>query len=213
MIELVVGLISVVSVTLAAVVTLAWLRAVRRARALEARVRELTAPKPNAAQAHWMGINVPGDQKIPISVRDWDALKRGLWRSKIALEVAASQAEVILGQCSHMPLCPGKMSETEPCFAGCIDREKRLSANVILNAASQLMPVDVQKPADAPYFAPTREYFSETLSALAAAQAEIEILRKAVEVDSLDIAFTLIVPSDPPPTAPALPPAQLEESK
>jgi hypothetical protein len=107
-----------------------------------------------------------------------------------------------------MPMCPGKTSEVEPCFSGCVDREKRLSANVILAAVRQLTAaVNARKPADAPYYAPTREYFSETLSALAAAQAEIEILRKALQregVDPLNIALTL----DSPPA-----PAQLEELK
>lgn len=154
-----------------------------------------------------MGLESPGDQKVAISVRDWDALKRALWRSKIALEITARQALVILEECSHMPLCPGKTNENEPCFAGCVDREKRMSALVILNAARQLAPVDARKPAEGPYYAPTREYFSETLSALAAAQAEIEILRAALQrtgVDPMTIALTL----DSPPT-----PAQLEEPK
>lgn len=174
----------------------------RRAQRAEARVRQLTAPKPSPAQAKMMGLDTPGDQKVPITVRDWDALRRALWRSKIVLEITERQALVILEQCSHMPLCPGKTSETEPCFAGCVDREKRLSANVILNAARQLTAALVRKPADSTYFAPSREYFSETLSALAAAQVEIEMLRAALRregVDPLDIPLIVPTLSAPPP--------------
>lgn len=204
MIWQVIGIMAVV------VMGFVWLRTDRRARRLEARVRELTPkPKPSAAQAHMMGLETPGDQKVPITVRDWDAIKRGLWRSKIALEIIERQAEVILGHCDHMALCPGAHDATEPCFAGCVDREKRLSANVILNAARGLAPVDARKPADGPYFAPTRELYSETLSALAAAQAEIEILRAALQragVDPLDIPLDVTTLNAPAP-------AQLEEPK
>lgn len=152
-----------------------------------------------------MGLDTPGDQKVPITVRDWDALRRALWRSKIVLEIAERQALVILEHCSHMPLCPGKTSETEPCFAGCVDREKRLSANVILSAARQLTAANsllVRKPADGTYFAPSREYFSETLAALVAAQVEIETLRAALRregVDPLDIPLIVPTLSAPPP--------------
>jgi hypothetical protein len=202
MIWQIIGIISVI------VIGLAWAHAERRARRAEARVRQLTAPKPSPAQAKMMGLESPGDQKVPITVRDWDALKRAIWRSKIALEIAERQASVILEQCSHVPLCPGKTSDIEPCFKGCVDREKRLSACVILAAARQLTAaVNARKPPDGPYYAPTREYFSETLSALAAAQVEIEILRAALRregVDPLDIALTLNPPSTP---------AQLEEPK
>lgn len=179
------------------VIALAYV--LRRAIRAEARVRQLTAPVPKLSptQAKLMGLDNPGDQKVPITVRDWDALKRGLWRSKTALEIAERQALVILENCSHVLLCPGKTDETQTCFRGCVDREKRLSAAVILNAARQLIPADARKPADSPYYAPSREYFSETLSALAAAQAEIEILRAASRregVDPLDIALTLEEP-------------------
>jgi hypothetical protein len=206
MIDTLIATVSVTGIILAVILAYTLRRALRA----EARVSQLTAPvpKPSPAQAKLMGLDSPGDQKVPITVRDWDALKRALWRSKIVLEIAERQASVILAECSHMPLCPGKTSETEPCFQGCVDREKRLSACVILAAARQLTAaVNARKPPDGPYYAPTREYFSEMLSALAAAQVEIEMLRAALQrmgVDPMTIALTL----DSPPT-----PAQLEEPK
>ena len=154
-----------------------------------------------------MGFEGPGDQKVPVPARNWEAMKMAAWRSKVALEIIERQALEILAGCEHAPGCPGKSDETKSCLvgrvakparplglfrrllafvlaflprallpkpirSGCPDREKRLSALVILNAARQLAPVDARKPADAPYFAPSREYFSETLATLSACQIE-----------------------------------------
>lgn len=163
-----------------------------------------------------MGFEVPGDRKVPVQVRDWEALKLAAWRSKVAFEIIERQALEILVGCEHAPRCPGKDDETRSCFEGrivrptrplglfrrllafilafvprvllprpirlgCPDREKRLSALVILNAARQLAPVDARKPADAPFYAPSREYFSETLATLSACQIENDKMREALK--------------------------------
>jgi hypothetical protein len=140
-----------------------------------------------------MGYEVPGDQKVPVPIRDWNAMKLALWRSKVAWEIAMRQAIEILGRCDHAEGCPGKDDEGEPCLLdrystekdgtqvlierGCPDRELRMSALVILNAGRQFAPVDARRPADAPYFAPSREYFSEVMASLVSAQTELEALR------------------------------------
>jgi hypothetical protein len=136
-----------------------------------------------------MGYEIPGDEKVPVPVRDWNGLKLGLWRTKTALEIAAREADTILSQCAHLDGCPGAQIETEPCISptydaegktvqlGCPDREIRMSALVILNAARQLAPVDPRRVAKEPYFAPSREYFSEVLSTLAATLAELEAMK------------------------------------
>jgi hypothetical protein len=135
-----------------------------------------------------MGYEIPTDQKVPVPVRDWNALKLGLWRSKAALDIAVREAQEIIGRCAHLDGCRGAQIETEPCIAptfdgegktiqlGCPDRELRMSALVILNAARQLAPVDPRRIASEPYFAPSREYFSEVLSTLAATLAELEAM-------------------------------------
>ena len=134
--------------------------------------------------------DIPGDQKVPVPVRDWNALKLGLWRSKIAFDVARHQALEIIDRCAHLDGCPGAQVETEPCIAptfdekgqmvqlGCPDREIRMSALVILNAARQLAPIDPRRTANEPYYAPSREYFSEVLSTLAATLAELEAMKE-----------------------------------
>jgi hypothetical protein len=124
-----------------------------------------------------MGLEIPGDQKVPVPVRDWNAMKLALWRSKVAWEIAMRAAVEIIARCQHEKDCHGEWSEIAPCFAGCPDREQRMSALVILNAGRQFAPVDARKPADAPYFAPSREYFSDVLATLATTQAELEALR------------------------------------
>jgi hypothetical protein len=124
-----------------------------------------------------MGVEVPGDQRVPVPVRDWNAMKLALWRSKIALDIVAHAAAELVSRAAHMEGCPGKVVETEPCLIDCPDRELRMSALVILNAARQFAPIDARKPANAPYYAPSREYFSEVLATLAIAQAELEALR------------------------------------
>jgi len=143
--------------------------------------------------AKLMGYETPGDKKVPVTVRDWNAQKLALWRSKGFSEIAVHEALAILNRCTHKPGCPGIESETEPCLApsymkdeasdsevlveGCPDREQRMSALVILNAARQLAPEDARKPADQPYIAPSREYYSEVMAELSRAQIENEMFR------------------------------------
>jgi hypothetical protein len=119
-----------------------------------------------------MGL-VP-EKRVTIDERWFSALKLAVWRSHVAWNIVTKQAEQILARCAHVPFCEGKKSETEPCHPDCPDRETRLSSLVILNAARQFAPIDAKKVADAPYLAPSREYFSEILSALVVAQAQLE---------------------------------------
>jgi len=123
-----------------------------------------------------MGFQTEADRRVTIPVRHWDAAKLALWRSRMAWQIAEHAAAELLAHCKHVDDCLGKESETEPCASNCPDRETRLSALVILNAARQFAPVDARKPAEAPYFAPTREYFSEVLAELLTAQTELEAL-------------------------------------
>jgi len=148
-----------------------------------------------------MGFNTTGDAKVSITVRDWEALRRGLWRSKIALGIVERQQLEIIARCRHDTDCPGATDESEPCFASCPDREIRMSALVSLGAARQLAPHDARTPANGPYFAPTREYFSEILSDLAAAQTALVAFRTEQRSVS-DIAEELVrtAPPKPAPT-------------
>lgn len=136
-----------------------------------------------------LGLENPGDKKVPVRVRDWDAMKLGLWRSRRLSEIVITQALEIVELARHLPGCPGKDIETEPCVVprydaegklaseGCPDREIRMSAMVILSAARQLAPADARKPAEGPFFAPTREYYTEILAALTTSNIENRILR------------------------------------
>lgn len=128
----------------------------------------------------WMGYEVPGDQPVKVPARDWEATKLALWRSRVAWQIAQRAAAEMVERCRHAPDCAGALSETEPCVATCPDREQRMSALVILNAARQFAPVNARHPAEQPYYAPSREYFSEVIAELAAAQAELEALRGTV---------------------------------
>lgn len=123
------------------------------------------------------GWESPDDKQVPIKVGVWNAQKLGLWRSKVGWDIAARQAEDIVGRCKHTEGCPSEVSETEPCLLSCPDREVRMSALVILGAARQFAPVDAKRLASMPYYAPSREQFSEVLSELAATQAELAAIR------------------------------------
>ena len=147
-----------------------------------------------------MGFNTPGDQRVPVTVRDWNALKLALWRSKVAWEITAREASVVLARCRHDRDCPGAKVETEPCLQ-LPDREIRMSALVMLGAARQFMPTVAVRPANAPYYAPSREYFSEVLAELAAAQVELEVLRsKDMSVQAVAEELLRTTLPSPPPT-------------
>jgi len=152
---------------------------------------QLAPPEPPAPQAqpvqppvskrdqHMMGRD-PEEQAL-VDKRQWHAMKLAIWRSKGALEIATRQAIEIVSRCQHADGCAGQASETEPCRVDCPDREVRLSALVILNAARQLTPIDARRPANMPYIPPSREYFSDVLAELAAAQAEVEALQARLD--------------------------------
>jgi hypothetical protein len=138
-----------------------------------------------------MGLDVPGDQKVVIPARTWNAVKRALWRSRTGWEIVLREASDMVGRCRHVDGCLGKNDETETCAQdryqgdesplkliaqGCPDREQRMSALVVLNAARMFAPADARKPAAEQYSAPSREYFSEIVAELLAAQAELEAL-------------------------------------
>lgn len=136
-----------------------------------------------------MGMEIPGDRKVPVPVRDWQAMKLAIWRSKVAFDIISRQATDILAACRHASGCPGAKDESAPCVPprfnengdttdpGCLDRELRMSALVVLNAAKQFAPIDARRMANEPYYAPSREYFSEMVADLAAAQIELEAYR------------------------------------
>ena len=137
----------------------------------------MLAPPPTKQQLRLMGLEVPGDERVMVTAREWNAMKLALWRSHVAWEIVQKQATEIVASAKHVIGCAGSTSNTEPCAQGCPDRETRMSALVILGAARQSAPAIVHKPADAPYFAPSREYFSEVTAALAVAEAELAVLR------------------------------------
>ncbi len=149
-----------------------------------------------------MGFTSPGDQRVPIPVRDWNGLKLALWRSKVAWGIVEGQAEEILGRCEHSDGCPAVHDETQPCVSECPDRELRMSALVILNAARMFASIDARRPASEPYIAPSREYFSEIVAELGAAQMELEVLRGMIRAVGLPL-------PDPPPHDAATPAPQL----
>jgi hypothetical protein len=150
-----------------------------------------------------MGFETPGDQQVKLPIRVWSAVKLALWRNKGGWEIAMHSAIDIINRCTHVDGCPGIEDETEPCLPnryakepqgtnesdeayaarltylvqkGCPDREQRMNALVILNAARMFAPADARRPANEPYSAPSREYFSEIIGTLLAAQAELEAL-------------------------------------
>ncbi|HEY6357723.1 MAG TPA: hypothetical protein VIX35_05740 [Vicinamibacterales bacterium] len=76
--------------------------------------------------------------------------------------------------------CPGATNEREPCLPSCQDREIRMSALVVLNAAQQFAPPIASKLAEQPYLLPSREYFAEIIGELGACQAELTTVRGSV---------------------------------
>jgi hypothetical protein len=139
-----------------------------------------------------MGFETPDDKKVPVLVRDWNGMKRALWRSRYAWELALKEATNLLHRCAHMEGCPATADDDVACLPDCPDRELRMSALVILNAARQFAPLDARSVGQGPYFAPSREGYSETMAELAACQTEIEMLdpdgsrRAALRVVSTD---------------------------
>lgn len=122
--------------------------------------------------------------------RVWFGTRLMLWRSQVAWDIAVKQATEIVARCRHVTGCPAESIETDPCLSDCPDREIRLSALVVLNAARQFAPINASKVTQQSYTAPSREYFSAIVADLAACQAELEVLRGTV--------ITMPPPNEPP---------------
>lgn len=127
-----------------------------------------------------MGFDNPGDQKVLVRVRDWNAVKLALWRSKESGKIIERSVLEILARCQHLEECPGEKIETEPCLRECPDREVRMSALVVLNAVRTGLPKDANKPAEGTYFAPSRELYSEMLVDWETTKMENVALREAL---------------------------------
>lgn len=178
-------------------------------------------------QKKMQGFEIPGDQKIPVTVRDWNGMKLAAWRSKVAWEIAAREATEILRGCEHVNGCPGEDDDTQPCVSdrwekphqeaddtdgvylaapgvqvqkGCPDRELRMSALVVLNAARMFAPIDARRVAADPYMAPSREYFSEMIAELAATQVENNALREALRAANVPVPSPATALTEPAPS-------------
>ena len=127
-----------------------------------------------------MGLEIPGDEKVTIPARHWHALKLDVWRGKTGWNIVLREVSSVLEGCRHVDGCLGATVETEPCDVRCPDRERRMSALVILNAARMYSPVKAPG-VNEPYFAPSREHFSEVVAALAAAESERDALMALVQ--------------------------------
>jgi hypothetical protein len=120
-------------------------------------------------------LGVVPEKKVQIDVRVWFGIKLALWRIKVASDIIIKQSLEIVARCRHAEECPGAADERAPCLPTCPepDRENRMSALVVLNAARQFAPETASKLADQPYMPPSREYFSSIVADLAACQAEL----------------------------------------
>jgi hypothetical protein len=135
-------------------------------------------------------LGLDPEKKVQIDTRVWFGQKLALWRSLVAWDIAFKRATEIIARCRHAEDCPGATDEQESCLESCPDRDNRLDALVILNAARQFAPISGSKLANQPYLPPSREYFSDVIAQLAACQAELEVLRGTV--------VTMPPPNDPP---------------
>jgi hypothetical protein len=145
----------------------------------------------NQNQQHMLGLDP--EPRTLVDNRVWFGQKLALWKSKVGWEIATKQAAEIVARCAHMTGCPAEKVETELCLRDCPDREIRMSALVVLNAARQFAPPVASKISGQLYTMPSREYFSAVVAELAACQAELETLRGT--------AMTMPPPSDPPQLA------------
>ncbi len=71
----------------------------------------------SATPRKMMGMVTGADQKVPVTVRDWNAMKLAMWRCKIALGIIERAAAELVPQCRHIEGCPGAEDNSEPCIA------------------------------------------------------------------------------------------------
>ncbi len=136
------------------------------------------------------------DAKVTIDARHWEALRRIVWRMKVAWGFVEQECLALVATCRHVDGCRGAVESTEPCRAECPDRQTRLSALVVLANAREFARADARKPG-ASYIPPTREYFDAIVSDLVAAEVALDEVRRKV-VAATELVPALTEPAPPP---------------
>ena len=158
------------------------------------------------------------DEKIPISVRYWEGIRRRLVAMMSTCTQLDREADEMLARVVHIPGCKGAEDNTWPCDIHCPDRELRLSALAIKTNVAQHIDGTFKLPkadADGLLLPPSREFMDRIIS-------ELEFYRAQGDWKTSVKDFDLSVEPDesassipPPPALPAITtpaPPPVEES-
>ncbi len=143
------------------------------------------------------------DEKIPISTRYWEGIRRRLVAMMATCTQIDREADEMLARIVHIPGCKG-VDPTYPCDIHCPDREWRLSALAIKHNVAQHIDGTFKLPkqnADGVLLPPSREFIDRLI-------AELEFYRAQGDWKTAVKDFDLSVEPEegssiPPP--PALP--------
>ena len=164
---------------------------------------KLVSPAEAAAIAKLEGF--VADEKIPISVRYWEGIRRRLVALMATCTQIDREADEMLARITHIPGCKG-VDPTYPCDIACPDREWRLSAMAIKANVAQHIDGTFKLPkqnADGVLLPPSREFLDRII-------AELEFYRAQGDWKDSVKDFDLSVEPDesassipPPPALPA----------
>jgi hypothetical protein len=114
------------------------------------------------------------EKKVEIDARQWVHVTRLVARMMISWRHVEREAELILAACRHAAGCPSTVDPCHTCLRDCPDRERWLSARVMLGNARAYVG-ELKLPATAAaagqYIPPTREYLDRIVGELEAMRA------------------------------------------
>ena len=137
--------------------------------------REGLAPVSGDSNERMLGIMndlLDDSKKVTIDARQWQTMRRILARMMVSWTHCLREARLILDSCKHAPDCHALADPGRTCSQTCPDREKFLSARVVMASAIEFVG-KLQLPtwSATGYIPPTREYFDRVLSKLEAMSA------------------------------------------
>lgn len=148
------------------------------------------------------------EKKIEIDERRWISVSRLLARMVQSWKHVEREAQTLLDGCRHAAGCTATADPWVTCLAQCPDRERYLSARVLLGSAQEFVG-ELELPTHrSGYIPPTREYFDRVVGELEAmragrdwiAELPPDAIRAPRDLPKREVPLTRLVPDDAYPS-------------
>lgn len=147
------------------------------------------------------------EKSIQLDERRWVSVSRLLARMVASWKHVDREARMLLDECRHAPNCMAPVDARHACLPECPDRERYLSARVLVGSAREFVG-ELELPTHRTgYIPPTREYFDRIVGELEAMRAGRDWIAElgpsppaSEPVAKREVPLTRLVPDDAYPS-------------